>query len=203
MNQPYFIVVLAHSLHGRLRRIQIPYQFVYLVLVLAVIGGISVMGFVTSYMRITLKVANYNRLLQEVDILRLRYHNLEKESRNTHQQLASLQTLATEVSVAYGFKRQVASNADSVAGSRLALSCGIARRTWRKFALRPSPCIFVNANMLASRTPRLSRVAERILAVTAESLNRSSGRAADRGRLAAATQCDVADTGPMTRSSTR
>jgi murein DD-endopeptidase MepM/ murein hydrolase activator NlpD len=120
LNQPYFIVVLAHSLHGRLRRIQIPYQFVYLVLVLAVIGGISVMGFVTSYMRMTLKVANYNRLRQEVDILRLRYHNLEKESRNTHQQLASLQNLATEVSVAYGLKRQVPSSVDLMAATHLA-----------------------------------------------------------------------------------
>lgn len=120
MNQPYFIVVLAHSLHGRLRRIHIPYQFVYLVLGLAVIGGISVMGFVTSYVRMSLKVANYNRLRTEVDILRARYHSLEKESRNTHQQLASLQTLATEVSVAYGLKRQVPSSVDAMSGTHLA-----------------------------------------------------------------------------------
>lgn len=120
MNQPYFILVLAHSLHGRLRRIHIPYQFVYVVLFLAVIGGISVFGFVASYARMSLKVANYNRLRQEVDVLRTRYHNLEKESRNTNQQLASLQTLATEVSVAYGLKRQVPSNPESLAGTQLA-----------------------------------------------------------------------------------
>jgi murein DD-endopeptidase MepM/ murein hydrolase activator NlpD len=119
LNQPYFIVVLAHSLHGRLRRIHIPYQFVYIVLALAVIGGISVMGFVSSYVRMSLKVANYNRLRQEVDILRSRYRSLEKESRATTQQLASLQTLATEVSVAYGLKRQVPTNTESL-GSQLA-----------------------------------------------------------------------------------
>ena len=37
--QDYFIVVLAHSLHGRLRRIHIPQKFVYIVLILALLGA--------------------------------------------------------------------------------------------------------------------------------------------------------------------
>ena len=92
----------------------------YVVLFLALIGSISVAGFVASYARMSLKVASYNRLRAEVEVLRTRYHNLEKESRNTNQQLASLQTLATEVSVAYGFKRQVATSPDLLAGAPLA-----------------------------------------------------------------------------------
>ena len=32
MKQHYFVVVLAHSLHGRLRRIHIPHQALYVVL---------------------------------------------------------------------------------------------------------------------------------------------------------------------------
>lgn len=107
MNQPYFIVVLAHSLHGRIKRVHIPYQFVYVVLALALVGAVSLFGFVSSYVRMTWKVANYNSLRHEIDTLRSRYKLLEQESKQTDQQLASLQLLATEVSVAYGLKRKL------------------------------------------------------------------------------------------------
>ena len=119
MNQPYFIVVLAHSLHGRLRRVHIPYQFVYVVLALALFGGVSLFGFVSSYLRMSLKVANYNTLRQEVDTLRARYHRLQKESKQTDQQLASLQLLASEVSMAYGLKRHLEGPADITNEGRL------------------------------------------------------------------------------------
>jgi murein DD-endopeptidase MepM/ murein hydrolase activator NlpD len=106
LNQPYFIVDLAHSLHGRLRRVHIPYQFIYIILVLALFGFVSLFGFVGSYARMSMKIANYDRLRQEVDLLRARYHSLEKESNKKGLQLASLQLLATEVSVQYGIKRE-------------------------------------------------------------------------------------------------
>ena len=62
MKQEYFVVVLAHSLRGRLRRVHIPHSAVYAVLVLALLGCFSVFGFVASYGRMALKVANYNAL---------------------------------------------------------------------------------------------------------------------------------------------
>lgn len=105
MNQPYFIVVLAHSLHGRLRRVHVPYQFVYVVLALALLGSVSLFGIISSYFRMSLKVASYNNLRQEIETLRTRYERLEKESRQKGAQLASLQLLANEVTVAYGIKR--------------------------------------------------------------------------------------------------
>ena len=43
-----------------------------------------------------LKVANYNNLRNEVEVLRARYNNLEKEARQKGLQLASLQLLASE-----------------------------------------------------------------------------------------------------------
>ena len=60
--QDYFIVVLAHSLHGRLRRVHIPQQLVYSIFFLALLGWFSVAGFVASYARMAWKVANYNSL---------------------------------------------------------------------------------------------------------------------------------------------
>lgn len=107
MNQPYFIVVFAHSLHGRLRRVHIPHQAIYVVLALALVGAGTLFGFVSSYVRMSLKVANYNALRSEFDTLRSRYQKLQKESNQTHQQLASFQTLASEISVAYGLKNKV------------------------------------------------------------------------------------------------
>ncbi len=122
MKQNYFILVLAHSLHGRLRRIHIPYTVVYGVLLLAVFGAFSTMGFVSSYARMAWKVAGYNALRNETESLRARYQNLQKRERQTHEQLASLQMFAKEVSVAYGFKKEVEGTADIASESRLAPS---------------------------------------------------------------------------------
>jgi murein DD-endopeptidase MepM/ murein hydrolase activator NlpD len=124
LNQPYFIVVLAHSFHGRLRRIHVPYQAIYAVLFLAVLGLVSVFGFLGSYARMVWKVADYNKLRTEFGALRQRYQNLEKESRQTGQQLASLQLLANEVSVAYGLKRSIEGPSDISGEGRLLPTLG-------------------------------------------------------------------------------
>jgi len=105
LKQPYFILVVAHSLHGRLQRVHVPHQFAFLVAGALVIAGALLFGLASSYVRMSLKVANYNQLRQEVDALRVRYSRLEKESRQANQSLASLQLLANEVSIAYGIKR--------------------------------------------------------------------------------------------------
>ena len=67
MKQEYFVVVLAHSLRGRLRRVHIPHTAVYAVLALALVGCFSAFGFVASYARMAWKVANYNALKREAD----------------------------------------------------------------------------------------------------------------------------------------
>lgn len=119
MKQDYFIVVLAHSLHGRLRRIQVPQKFVYIVLALALLGCFSVAGFLSSYARMAWKVANYNALKREADGLRVRYQNLQKAVNQTNQQMASLQMFASEVSLAYGIKRKLDGPADLSAEGKL------------------------------------------------------------------------------------
>lgn len=107
MNQPYFIIVFAHSLHGRLRRVHVPHQVLYLVLALALIGSCSLLGFISSYVRMTWKVANYNSLRHDIETLRDRYKQLQRESRQTNEQLANFQLLANEISLAYGIKRRL------------------------------------------------------------------------------------------------
>ncbi|MBI2681007.1 MAG: M23 family metallopeptidase [Candidatus Solibacter usitatus] len=120
MKQQYFILVLAHSLHGRLRRIHIPHQFIYGILALALFGCFSVFGFVGSYARMAWKVANYNALRREAADLRDRYQNLQRVVNQTNEQLASLETLANEVSVAYGIKRRLEGPGDIATEGTLA-----------------------------------------------------------------------------------
>lgn len=119
MKQPYFIVVLAHSLHGRLRRIQVPQRVVYGVLGLALLGCFSLFGFVSSYVRMAWKVANYNSLRQEVNSLRVRYQNLQSVANQTNEQLATLQLFASQVSVAYGIKQRLEGPTDISSEGRL------------------------------------------------------------------------------------
>ena len=119
MKQEYFVVVLAHSLRGRLRRVHIPHQAVYAILTLALLGCFSVFGFVASYARMAWKVANYNALKREADGLRVRYQSLQKVVSQTNEQLASLQLYAKEVSVAYGIKQKLEGPADISAEGKL------------------------------------------------------------------------------------
>jgi murein DD-endopeptidase MepM/ murein hydrolase activator NlpD len=119
MQQNYFILVLAHSLRGKLRRIRVPLTVVYAVMALALLGCFSIFGFISSYARMAWKVANYNALRNEVDALRTRYQRLQKVSNQTNQQMASLEMFANEVSIAYGIKQKLEGPAGISAEGRL------------------------------------------------------------------------------------
>jgi murein DD-endopeptidase MepM/ murein hydrolase activator NlpD len=124
LKQDYFIVVLAHSLHGRLQRVHIPHRFVYTAL-----GGVGVMlllmfGVAGSYARMAWKVANYNSLLLEAQTLRFRYQTLQKKVNQTSEQLASLQLLASEVTTAYGVKSQLTGSPDLIGEAPLIPTMG-------------------------------------------------------------------------------
>ncbi len=84
-----------------------PYSVLYGVLGLALLGAVSVAGVAASYARMFWKVSNYNNLRAEIDTIRSRYLRLQKENDEGKQQLATLQVLASEISVAYGIKREL------------------------------------------------------------------------------------------------
>jgi murein DD-endopeptidase MepM/ murein hydrolase activator NlpD len=119
MKQNYFIVVLAHSIHGRLRRIHIPHQAVWGILALAVLGCFSLFGFVSSYVRMALKVSSYNALKQEAEVLRTKYQNLQKIVNQTDEQLATLKLNAKEVSLMIGVKKSLVGPTDISTEGRL------------------------------------------------------------------------------------
>ena len=124
MKQDYFVIVLAHSLHGRLQRIHISHKFLYSAFGCLAAVALLIFGVVGSYARMALKVANYNSLQHEAQVLRDRYENLQKKVNQTNQQLASLQILAEEVGNAYGMKKQLAGSADLIAEAPLVPSLG-------------------------------------------------------------------------------
>jgi murein DD-endopeptidase MepM/ murein hydrolase activator NlpD len=107
MRQQYFILDFAHTFHGKLRQFRIPHKALYYVF-----GGFAVLSLAllilfSTYMRMSWKVANYNSLRQEIETLRSRYQALQNEANQKTEQLASLQLLASEVSVAYGIKQKL------------------------------------------------------------------------------------------------
>lgn len=107
MRQQYFTLDFTHSFHGKLRQFKIPHKALYFALGAFGVLSLTLLILFSSYLRMTLKVANYNSLRQEIETLRSRYQDLQKEANQKTEQLASLQLLASEVSVAYGIKRKL------------------------------------------------------------------------------------------------
>ncbi len=90
-----------------------PYYALYVVAALAVVGSATVLGGVFSYSRMLLKTAHYNHMRSEVEALQKRYSDLQGTISGQQQQLASLQSLASEVSMAYGLKQVTKAEAPS------------------------------------------------------------------------------------------
>ncbi|MDQ6760713.1 MAG: M23 family metallopeptidase [Acidobacteriota bacterium] len=74
--------------------------------ILLLVAGLTVFGFLSSYVRMSSKVSNYNSLRHDIDILRTRYRDLQKVTNQKNEQLATLEVFASEVSVAYGLNRK-------------------------------------------------------------------------------------------------
>lgn len=112
MNQQYFVVEFAHSIHGRVKRIQISYKSIAYIFGTLVLLSLSIFGLASSYLRMTWKVSHYNQLRADFERLRSRYQDLQRVSRQHNEQMASLATLANEVSVAYGINGRAQSTAE-------------------------------------------------------------------------------------------
>ena len=102
MNKEYFVVELAHSLHGRVQRIHVSYKALGYLCGTLLVLLLLMSGLCFSYMRMSWKASHYNQLLSDFDGLRSRYRELQRLSRQHSEQMASLETLASEVTAAYG-----------------------------------------------------------------------------------------------------
>jgi murein DD-endopeptidase MepM/ murein hydrolase activator NlpD len=93
------------STPGKLKKLIIPAYVLHAVVVLALIGGITVVAAAGSYTRMLWKVGNYNALRHDQQTLKKQYQQLQSTVNDTNQRLDSLQSLATEVAMTYGVLR--------------------------------------------------------------------------------------------------
>jgi murein DD-endopeptidase MepM/ murein hydrolase activator NlpD len=99
-----YILFVARGEDGQLRKIPIPTRYLYVLVVGAALGLLGLGGLAKSYVRMLLKVSSYNQLLAERENLKNRYSHLEAVANERDQQVASLGSLASEVSSLYGLK---------------------------------------------------------------------------------------------------
>lgn len=104
MRKRFYIFFVARDEAGQLRKISIPVQYAYVLVAGLVIGALCLTGIASSYTRMLAKVSHYNQLRTEQAQLKDRYSRLELVAKERDIQVASLGSLASEVSALYGLK---------------------------------------------------------------------------------------------------
>ena len=106
MHKRFYILFVARGDDGQLRKISIPVHYLYVFVIGAAIGFLSLTGIASSYARMLLKVSQFNQLRTEKDQLKSSYSRLEQVAKERDLQVASLGSIAGEVSALYGLKAQ-------------------------------------------------------------------------------------------------
>lgn len=104
MQKRYYILFVTRGADGQLRKIPIPTRYLYVAAIGAVLGLLGLTGIASTYARMLMKTQQYNQLRAEKDDLKTRYSNLEQVVKEREVQVASLGSLANEVSSLYGLK---------------------------------------------------------------------------------------------------
>ena len=106
MQKRFYILFVARGDDGQLRKISVPLHYLYVFVIGAAIGFLSLTGIASSYTRMLLKVSQYNALRTEKDQLKNNYSRLEQVAKERDLQVASLGSIAGEVSALYGLKAE-------------------------------------------------------------------------------------------------
>ncbi|HEX8925400.1 MAG TPA: M23 family metallopeptidase [Terriglobales bacterium] len=106
MRKRFYILFVARDAEGQLRKIPIPIHYMYVFLAGALIGMFTITGMAGSYVRMLTKVSHFNELRSEKDQLKQSYSKLEEEKKEKDVQVASLGSLAGEVTALYGLKHE-------------------------------------------------------------------------------------------------
>ena len=106
MQKRFYILFVARGDDGQLRKISVPLHYLYVFVIGAAIGFLSLTGIASSYTRMLMKVSQYNQLRTEKDQLKNNYSRLEQVAKERDLQVASLGSIAGEVSALYGLKAE-------------------------------------------------------------------------------------------------
>ena len=97
-----YIVYVTQGEDGTTDRVSIPMRFVYVFIAAAVAGMFTFAGMAGSYTRMLVKAESVNTLRDQLAVSRQDYAHLEKSNREKDVQVASLGSLAGEISAIYG-----------------------------------------------------------------------------------------------------
>ena len=125
MQKRFYILFVARGEDGQLRKISIPVHYLYVFVIGAAIGFLSLTGIASSYTRMLLKVSQFNQLRTEKDQLKDNYSRLEQVARERSLQVASLGSIAGEVSALYGLKSEstlVSATSDQIQDAQVSSS---------------------------------------------------------------------------------
>jgi murein DD-endopeptidase MepM/ murein hydrolase activator NlpD len=101
----HYIVYVTRDDQGQLRKVPIPMRYAYAFVTAAVVGLFTITGLAGSYGRMLLKTEQFNRVRSEQQTLRKQYQLLQKDAKQKDIQVASLGSLASEVSMLYGLRQ--------------------------------------------------------------------------------------------------
>ena len=105
MRKRHYIVYVTRDDQGQLRKVPIPMRYAYAFVTAAVVGLFTITGLAGSYGRMLLKTEQFNRVRSEQQSLRKQYQLLQKDAKQKDIQVASLGSLASEVSMLYGLRQ--------------------------------------------------------------------------------------------------
>lgn len=97
-----YIVYVTEGEDGTTDRVSIPMRYAYVFIAAAVAGMFTFAGMAGSYTRMLVKAESINHLRDELAISRQDYAHLEKANHDKDVQVASLGSLAGEISAIYG-----------------------------------------------------------------------------------------------------
>lgn len=103
MKTRFYTFFVASNDQSRILKLRVPIYILHMLAALAIVGGITVVAAVGSYSRMLWKADSYNTIRSERDSLKKQFTQLQTSVKDTNQRLSSLQSLATEVAMTYGF----------------------------------------------------------------------------------------------------
>lgn len=105
MRKRHYIMYVTRDEEGRLQKVPIAMGYAYAFVAVAVVGLFTITGLAGSYGRMLLKTQHFNQVRSEQQALRQQYQQLEKDTRQKDIQVASLGSLANQVSTLYGLRQ--------------------------------------------------------------------------------------------------
>lgn len=97
-----FLVVIAHPIYGRIKRLHVPHAALHFAVAGILIAAVAGFGFTADYFR---RVTENDRLAAQNRALQAEYDSLLVSVEERDQQLDFLRDMANQVSIAYGIQR--------------------------------------------------------------------------------------------------